>query len=328
MKNKSEKPIWIEEYVPIGGIEQYLFHSGTSSDNPVLLYLHGGPGSVECLFAHLFQDEIEKIFTIVHWDQRGAGKTLMKNKDKYPTIDLMLQDLFEVIRYLKQKYKKQKIVLLGRSWGSVLGMTFIKRFPNEVAYFIGVAQVISMLENERVGYGKLKELILQVGDRKSLHKLEAIGEYPGEKLVIDNHFLKKCGKIRKLQGKYHLAGKKDLPIMFKVIKSPIFKWSDITALMKGLKANRNVLETFLAGFDLFAEPADYQVPVYFILGDQDWQAPYVIAEKYFGKIQAPRKQLFLLPGAGHRIMLDQTELFTSALSAIRNREENEELKGI
>ncbi|MDR0270503.1 alpha/beta hydrolase [Paenibacillus sp.] len=322
MKNKPWKPIWIEEYIPIGGIEQYLFHSGTNLDNPVLLYLHGGPGSVECLFAHLFQDEIEKIFTIVHWDQRGAGKTLMRNKDKYPTIDLMLQDLFEVIQYLKQKYNKQKIVLLGRSWGSVLGMTFIKRYPDEVEYFIGVAQVISLLENERVGYNKLKERIFQAGDQKSLDKLEAIGEYPGEKLIIDNHFLKKNSKIRKLQGKYNLAGKIDLPIMFKVTKSPIFKWSDMTALWKGLKANRHVLETFLADFDLFAEPADYQVPVYFVLGDQDWQAPYVIAEDFFAKIQAPRKQLFLLPGAGHRIMLDQTELFTDALTTIRNREEN------
>ncbi|MMZ60162.1 hypothetical protein D1872_222370 [compost metagenome] len=86
MKNKFGKPILIEEYVPINGIEQYLFHSGTNVDNPVLLYLHGGPGSVESLFTHLFQDQLEKIFTIVHWDQRGAGKTLIKNKDKYPTL--------------------------------------------------------------------------------------------------------------------------------------------------------------------------------------------------------------------------------------------------
>ncbi|MED0669068.1 alpha/beta hydrolase [Aneurinibacillus aneurinilyticus] len=323
MKNKVGKPILIEEYVLINGIEQYLFHSGTNVDNPVLLYLHGGPGSAESLFAHLFQDQLEKIFTIVHWDQRGAGKTLIKNKDKYPTIDLMLQDLFEVIQYLKKKYNKQKIILLGRSWGSVLGITFIKRFPEEVAYFIGVAQVISMLENERVGYEKLKELIFQAGDQKSLDKLKAIGNYPGEKLIIDSQFLKKCTKIRKLQGKYNLAGKIDLPIMLKVLKSPIFKWSDITALLKGLKANRYVLETFLANFDLHTEPADFQVPVYYILGDQDWQAPYVIAQEYFNKIQAPRKQLFLLPGAGHRIMIDQTELFVSALSTIRTREENE-----
>ncbi|MGE7867530.1 alpha/beta fold hydrolase [Bacillus paramycoides] len=83
MKNKFKRLIYFEEYVPINDANQYLFHSGKKYDNPVLLYLHGGPGSVESLFAHAFQDRLEEIFTIVHWDQRGAGKTFIKNRDKY-----------------------------------------------------------------------------------------------------------------------------------------------------------------------------------------------------------------------------------------------------
>lgn len=125
MKNKSEKLINIEEFVSVNDVNHYLFHSGTNYDNPVLLYLHGGPGSVESLFAHAFQDKLEEIFTIVHWDQRGAGKTLTKNPDKYPTIDVMLEDLYGIIQYLKQKYNKEKIVLLGRSWGTILGSIYI-----------------------------------------------------------------------------------------------------------------------------------------------------------------------------------------------------------
>ncbi|TXK80696.1 alpha/beta fold hydrolase [Paenibacillus sp. N3.4] len=321
MKNKSERSIYMEEYVPINGINQYLFHTGTKADNPVLLYLHGGPGSVESLFTHLFQDKLEEIFTIVHWDQRGAGKTLSKNKDKYPTMDLMLKDLFEVIQYLKNKYNKQKIVLLGRSWGSVLGSTFIKQYPEEVAYYIGVTQVISMHENERVAYDKLKELIVQANDKKSLEMLKTIGDYPGDKLIIDRQFLKKCSKIRKLQGTYNLAGKNDLKIWLKVFKSPIFKFSDISAFLKALKANRKVLEEFLGSFDLNAESTDYKVPIYYILGGDDWQAPYIIAQKYFIRIHAPYKQLFSIPNAGHRIMLDQPDLFYSALLDIHDIEE-------
>ena len=209
MKNKSKRLIYIEEYVSINGINQYLFHSGTKYDNPVMLFLHGGPGSAESLFAHVFQEKWEDIFTVVHWDQRGAGKTLTNNPDKYPTIDLMLKDLFEIIQYLKKKYNKQKIIILGHSWGSVLGSTFIKQYPEEVAYYIGVGQVINMLENERVGYEKVKELILQANDKKSLKKLEVLGDYPGDK--FDSKCLKKCMKIRKLQGKYNLAIKMDFP---------------------------------------------------------------------------------------------------------------------
>ena len=324
MKNKSNKLINIEEYVSINGANQYLFHSGTKYDNPVILYLHGGPGSVESLFAHAFQDKLTDIFTIVHWDQRGAGKTLTKNPDKYPSIDLMLKDLFEVVQYLKKKYNKQKIVLLGRSWGTVLGSTFIKQYPEEVAYYIGVAQVVSMLENERVAYEKMKELIVQADDKKSIKKLEAVGDYPGDKLKIDDAFLKKCMKIRKLQGKYGLAGKNDLSVYLTTFKSPIFKLSDIPAFSNAMKANRKVYE-FLEDFDLMKESSEYEVPIYYILGDDDWQAPYVIAQDYFSRVNAPNKKLFLIPNAGHRIMLDQTNLFFDALSQINDIEHKSEL---
>ncbi|MFF2176255.1 alpha/beta fold hydrolase [Lysinibacillus sp. NPDC058147] len=320
MKNKSEKLINIEEFVSVNGVNHYLFHSGTNYDNPVLLYLHGGPGSVESLFAHSFQDKLEEIFTIVHWDQRGAGKTLTKNPDKYPTIDVMLEDLYGIIQFLKQKYNKEKIVLLGRSWGSILGSIFIKKYPEDIAYYIGVAQVVSFLENERVAYEKMKEQVVKANDIKALKKLDAIGAYPGEKIKFDREFLKKCRKIRKLQGKYGLAGKSDLPIFMTALKSPIFKLSDLLSLSKGLKANSKVHE-FLEDFDLTADSSNYKVPVYYILGENDWQAPSIIAEEYFAKINAPHKILFIIPNAGHRIMIDQTNLFSDALLQIFNIEQ-------
>ena len=317
MKNKSKRLIYTEEYVSINGINQYLFHSGTKYDNPVMLFLHGGPGSAESLFAHIFQEKWEDIFTVVHWDQRGAGKTLTNNPDKYPTIDLMLKDLFEIIQYLKKKYNKQKIIILGHSWGSVLGSTFIKQYPEEVAYYIGVGQVISMLENERVGYEKVKELILQANDKKSLKKLKLLGDYPGDK--FDSKCLKKCMKIRRLQGKYNLAVKMGISICISVFKSPIFKLSDIYALIKGLKANEKIIE-FLGDFDLNSECAEYKVPIYYILGGNDWQTPYVIAKEYFNRINAPYKNFYLIPNAGHMTMLDQPNLFFDALLEINEKE--------
>lgn len=318
MKNKTNRLINIEEYVSINGINQYLFHSGTKYDNPVMVFLHGGPGSAESLFAHIFQEKWEEIFTVVHWDQRGTGKTLTKNPDKYPTIDLMLKDLFEIIQYLKGKYKKQKVIILGHSWGSVLGSTFIKRYPEEVAYYIGVGQVVSMLENERVGYEKVKEMILQASDKKSLKKLEDIGDYPGDK--FDNKAMKKCGKIRGLQGKYNLAAKVDFSMVKGIFRSPIFKLSDIPAMIKGLRANEKIID-FLGAFDLMSESAEYKVPIYYILGGNDWQTPYVIAQKYFETINAPYKKFYLIPNAGHMTMLDQPKLFFDVLLEIDKKEE-------
>lgn len=316
MKNKSKKLINIEEYVSINGIEQYLLHSGVNYDNPVMLFLHGGPGSVESLFAHAFQEKWEDIFTVVHYDQRGAGKTLTKNPDKYPTIDLMIQDLFEIIQYLKKKYNKQKIILLGHSWGSVLGSTFIRKYPEEIEYYIGVGQVINMIENERVGYEKVKELIVKANDKKTLKKLEALGEYPGEK--YDSDTLKRCMKLRQIQGKYGL-GVKMWSMLVAVFKSPIFKLSDVSAMIKALKANKETTN-YLGTFNLMAESAEYKVPIYYILGENDWQVPYVIAKEYFNNINAPRKNIYLIPNAGHFTMLDQCDLFFDALCDINNKE--------
>jgi pimeloyl-ACP methyl ester carboxylesterase len=319
LKNKLNRLIYIEEYVSINGIEQYLFHSGTKYANPVMLFLHGGPGSAESLLAHAFQEKWEDIFTVVHWDQRGAGKTLTKNPDKYPTIDLMLKDLLEVIQYLKKKYNKQKIIVLGHSWGSVLGSTFIKQYPEEVAYYIGVGQVVGMLENERVGFEKVKELVLQAKDNKSLKKLEALGDYPGDK--YNSTFMNKCGALRRIQGKYNLAAGLSLSIFNTVLKSPILKFSDLSALIKAAKANDKVME-FLLAFDLKSESAEYKVPMYYILGENDWQTPYVLAKEYFNRITAPNKDIYIIPNAGHMTMLDQPTSFFDALLEIYNKEKN------
>jgi len=317
MSNKSKRLIHIEEYVSINGINQYLFHSGTKYDNPVMLFLHGGPGGAASLCSYVYQEKWEDIFTVIHWDQRGAGKTLTNNPDKYPTIELMLSDLFEIIQYLKKKYNKQKIIILGHSWGSVLGSIFIKKYPEEIAYYIGVGQVIGFMENERVGYQKVKAVIIEANDKKTLKKLEAIGDYPGEK--YDDKFMGKCTKMRRIQGKYNLAVKMDLSIFITAFKSPIFKFSDLSALIKGFKANEKTLE-FLGTFDLKLEPAEYKVPIYYILGENDWQTPYVIAQEYFNTINAPNKSFYLIPNAGHMTMLDQPQLFFEALLEINNKE--------
>ncbi|MBY6931606.1 alpha/beta fold hydrolase [Clostridium botulinum] len=317
MKNKLNRLIYFEEYVRINGIKQYLFHAGTKYDNPVMLFLHGGPGFAESTLSYVFQEKWEEIFTVVHWDQRGAGKTLTKNPDECTTIDLMIKDLFEIVQYLKGKYNKQKIIIFGHSWGTILGSIFIKKYPEEVAYYIGVGQVISMFENERVGYEKVKELALQANDKKSLKELEALGDYPGDDHGIA--FKKKSEKLRAVQGKYNLAANGNLSAIIGLIKSPIFNLSDISALIKMDKPNEEVIE-FWSRFDIRSETVEYKVPIYYILGENDWQTPHVIAEEYFKKINAPHKKLYLIARAGHMTMIDQPNLFFDALVDISNKE--------
>ncbi len=311
---------YYEEYVEINGISQYLLHSGMDKEKPVLLFLHGGPGTAESLFGYLMQ-QAEEFFTIVHWDQRGAGKTLIKNPQAYPTMELMLADLLEIVQYLKDKYRQEKVILIGHSWGSVLASVFIREYPEEVAYYIGVGQVVSVAENERVGFEELKRRVEEAGDKRSMKKIEKIGDYPGENFKMDSEFMKKCGQVRSLQKKYDLAVKPSWDLIKATIRSPIYRLSDAVAMFKAQKANEALIEEFLGGFDLNKESLEYRVPVYYILGDKDWQTPYILASEYLEKIQAPAKGLYLIPGAGHFTMLDQPELFYQALASIVENED-------
>lgn len=216
MKNKNNRLIYFEEYIEINGIDQYLVHAGTDYDNEVILFLHGGPGFAESSVSYIFQEKWEGIFTVVHWDQPGAGKTLSKNKENYPSVEFILKSLFEVIQYLKKKYNKEKIIIIGHSWGTILGSIFIKKHPEEVEYYIGVGQVIDMFENEKFGYEKVKELALKANDKKSLKQLESLGDYPGEDYGI--RFKKKSEKLRLIQGKYGLAVNWNISMIIKLFK--------------------------------------------------------------------------------------------------------------
>lgn len=302
-----------EEYVEINGIHHYLLHLEGDKENPILLFLHGGPGSAESIFAHLMQENWEKNYTVVHWDQRGAGKTLTKNpsKDHYPTLHLHLEDLHGIVTYLKKKYNKKKIALLGHSWGSVLGTLFIKQYPEEISHYIAVGQVISMIENEIYGYAKVKEEILKYNNSSDLRKLESLGKYPT--LPFNKDMIKTMSKLRKIQSKYKLAANPSLSLIIGVIKSPIFKLSDILALIKGLDVNSDILKYLFENYDLNKESSEYKIPIYYILGDNDWQTPYPLAQDYFKKIKAPKKELFMIHNAGHITMLDQPKDFYEAL---------------
>jgi pimeloyl-ACP methyl ester carboxylesterase len=224
--------------------------------------------------------------------------------------------LLEIIHYLKKRYNKKKIILLGHSWGSVLGSIFIKQHPEEVEYYMGVGQVINKRASERLNYAKVKEAIVQANDQDALRKLEAIGDYPGEQL--DTQWLKKSLQLRKLQGKYHVTMKTNASPLKILLSSPLFKLSDISALIKGNKANRELID-FLGRFDLNAESAEYKVPIYYIVGENDWQTPYVLAQEYFQRINAPDKKIYTIPNAGHMPMVDQPTLFLHILSEIKSR---------
>lgn len=310
---KKREKNFKEEYVDILGVKHYLLHYQAEPEAPVLLFIHGGPGQSEAAMAYVVEEYENRNYTIVYYDQRGAGKTYLKNKKQKPNTEILKKDLLEIVCYLKQFYKKEKIGIVGHSWGSVLGSMFAIEHPEHTLCYIGCGQVVNLMENERVGFLKLKEAIEQSGNKKDQKKLLKIGEYPVS--YFDMNVYRKMGMVRSLQGKYKLAASVDWNTTKIIIKSPIIGIRDILPFMVGMVVNQQVMKELMS-FDLRKKGSNYQVPVFYILGKEDQQTPVELGEKYFHEITAPVKELYVMEKAGHLAMIDNTIEYRKAICAI------------
>lgn len=310
MKKKQK---YEEEYVQINGTAHYLLHYRAKPENPLLLFIHGGPGTTEAMMAYLVEEYEERNYNIVYYDQRGTGKTYLKNPKAKPDTATLKEDLFEIVLYLEKRYQKEKIGILGHSWGSVLGSMFALEHPEHTLCYIGCGQVVNFFENEAVGYQKVKEAVEQSCSAKDKKRLEKIGNYPLP--AFDMKSFRKMGQVRKLQEKYHLAAGVDKNMLRIIKNSPIMGMKDMLPLMIGMIVNRQVMKE-LVTFDLRDMGTEYKVPVYYVLGEKDQQTPVEISIRYFNEIQAPDKNLYLVKNAGHLVMLDNMDDYRKIVCAI------------
>lgn len=309
---KTEKT-YTEEYAVIAGIEHYLLHYKSKPEDPVLLFIHGGPGQTESFFAFVVEEYAERNYNVVYYDQRGAGKTWLKNKKCKPDTETLKNDLLEIVLYLKKEYGKERIGILGHSWGSVLGSMFALEHPEHTLCYIGCGQVINIVENERTGYAILKDVIERSGNKKDIKKLEKIGEYPTDSFDMKTY--RKMGQIRSLQGKYGLAQDFGKTVIDLWRRSPVMGMKDLIPFMTGMLVNMQLMRELMS-YDLRKRGSCYQIPVYYVLGEKDSQTPVKISMKYFEEVQAPDKRLYLIPRAGHAPMLDNVEDYRKALREI------------
>jgi len=289
MENRN----YTKEYVSINGIKQFFLHYEIQ-DAEVVIYLHGGPGSATSNWAYLTDKDIST-HTVVYYDQRGAGKTFLKNKtfNTGATLPTMIEDLRQTVQYIKDMYKKDKVALIGHSWGSILGTEFIKQYPQDILCYIGVGQVVNSIQGEKVGFDELLKRV-DKKNKKHMKKIHDIGDYPFN--TIGNYSTKTIKSVRSLQAKYGMAV--DVNKMAKsFMKSPIFNPLDVVAILIGLTVNKKLDES-INEYDTTTYKK-YKIPMYYILGRDDWQVPSIVAAEYFESIDAPKKRLYWIEDAGH-----------------------------
>jgi proline iminopeptidase len=288
--------------IDIGGIKQWISVRGTSPANPILLFIHGGPGSTMMPESWAFQRAWEDYFTVVQWDQRGTGKTLVSaglKPDPDMSVERMQADTEELIQYLRHTYGKDKIFVLGHSWGSILGLKAAQRHPEWLYAYIGVSQVVNGRRNEEVGYAETLAEAKEQQNTTAVSELEALAPYPGPDL---NSLLHKVGTERKwnlmLGGLIYGQSRDDRNVLDAL--SPEYTDADAAAVLVGERLSQRALVpgALDVNFDNFT---DYQCPIFIIAGAHDRTTPTSVASEYFSRIHAPGKRFFLIRHAAHTI---------------------------
>lgn len=298
-------------YETIGGTQQWIQIRGRDRNNPVILWLNGGPGfsTIPQTFFHV---PLEKDFTVVMWDQRGEGKSYAYTGSSIAstmTIERMAADGVEVAEFLKQHVGVERIVIMGHSWGSILGVRMAQMRPDLFSAYIGTGQVVNLRKAMELEYPSILDMARSSENAQAVKELEAAGPPP-----------------------YGRANDYIIPI----------RWANaFDAVAASEPGRRNTLATIWAFFRLFVltdklvregiafsqnlmlEPmlnevvpelgTDFKIPVYFIQGSEDKLSPTSMVRQYYDSISAPEKKMIVLENAGHLAILRNRGLFRDAL---------------
>ncbi|HEX2812925.1 MAG TPA: alpha/beta hydrolase [Sphingopyxis sp.] len=299
---------------PLGGARQIVNVRGADRDNPILVFVHGGPGAVEMPFAWAFQRPWEDVFTVVQYDQRGAGRSYPLNDPATlaPTMtpDRYRDDAIELIELLKKRYGKRKVVLMGHSWGSIVGLSVAVKRPDLLYAYVGVGQGIDFRAGEKAGMAWTRAKALAAGDSAAVQAIDALAPYPQGEFTIA-----KADGWRKYAIPYGslIYNKPDLRYYFQTPRlSPEYGPADIEAWGKGSEFSVTTLWPRLADVS-FTNVTTMEVPIVFLLGRHDYTVPSPVAAEWFGKVKAPSKTLVWLEHSAHMPMVEEPGLFFAAL---------------
>jgi pimeloyl-ACP methyl ester carboxylesterase len=298
-------------YLRLGGVDQWVMIRGESFANPPLILLHGGPGLSETrLFRH-FNAPLEKSFTVVYWDQRGAGKSFdgMIPRSSM-TVEQFVVDLDELVDAVCRRTGSGKVAIFGHSWGSALGVLYAARFPGKVAVYVGSGQIGDSVAGESASYAFVLAEAQRLDNRKAIRELRAIGPppYDARSLWRQRIWLNRFeGNLRPSvlwqMGRIFLGGP----------ESSIF---DMPRLMRGFRWSLDAMWAEVSRLDLARLAPALQMPVFFFLGRHDHWVPPETSLAYFDALSAPSKALVWFEKSGHEPFVDEPDKFNSSMVAL------------
>jgi pimeloyl-ACP methyl ester carboxylesterase len=292
-------------YRRIGGIDQWVMVRGERATNPPLILLHGGPGLSEMSFFRYFNAPLEKSFTVVNWDQRGAGKSYAPTTPRASMrVEQFVADLDEVVDSVRRELGAPKVALFGHSWGSALGVLYAARFPDKVSAYVGCGQMGDAQAGEQASYAFALGEAERRHHRRAMAALREIGPPPhtGEEVWIQRWWLSRITS--------QIPATMLVRMMFGVRESSLF---ELPRVYRAFRWSLDAMWPEVSHLNLIEQAPALAMPVFFFLGRRDWFVPTESSVAYFDKLSAPAKQLVWFEASGHEPFVDEADTFNRAM---------------
>ncbi|MBR4928446.1 MAG: alpha/beta hydrolase [Oscillospiraceae bacterium] len=306
----------VKEKILLGGVKQRIHYVTDDPAKPVLLFLHGGPGVCNRHDIMTKHRDLLDTFTIVTWDQRGTGGSYYNIPEETLTVDRVTEDAAELVDWLCRKFNKDKIFVIGGSWGSELGVWLITKHPEKVAALFGFGQVVDNIRNEEISYDFTMKCAVDENDQEAIKKLESVGppemgQYKGgfDGMMVQRRLLMKYGGYSRQPGKESYWNAMIVPML----KSREYSFTDLIGLFLGYKRVLIKMWPDLCTTRFPETCTKFDTRFYIFDGRLDMNTPSELVEEWYDMIEAPDKDLIWFENSGHNPMGDEPEKFKKLL---------------
>lgn len=296
--------------IKIGDFEQGMIIKGKNTNNPVLLFLHGGPGNPEYILSEESKVGLEDLFTVCWWEQRGSGMSYSSSIEKGSiTLEQMISDTVEVTNYLRKRFGQDKIYIMGHSWGSFLGINTVAKYPQLYYAYLGIGQVVNQLESEKLGYDLLLNISQKNGDNKTIDKLKRYtlntpDDITTKYLMLRSELMNEYG-----YGVFHTP-KSKMKLLMPLFKAKEYTLKDKYGYAAGsLLCLEQPMNQSQYTTDINKSIKKLDIPAYFFHGVYDRQVSFDLALSYYKSLNSPKKNFYEFDKSAHSPFLEEPEKF-------------------
>jgi pimeloyl-ACP methyl ester carboxylesterase len=306
------------EKVTVGDSQQWITIRGNNTNNPVLLFLAGGPGGTQLAASRSQLKELEKHFVVVNWDQPGSGKSYHAVSRESLTPERYVSDAFELTKYLCKRFNQEKLYVLGESWGSALGIMLVQKHPELFNAFMGTGQMVSFLDTEIYDYNLAIKLAEEKGDTQKVQELKLQGPPPyyGKDVTWKSAaYLMYLSNSMAKNPSISNPGYNTL----EDLSGPEYGLYDKINYLRGVVYTFNHVYPQLYDDDLRKQAVKINIPVYFLEGRYDVNAPTEFAEEYFKLLESPKKEFIWFEHSGHSPWINERDKFVETVVSIAGK---------